>query len=447
MKQKSISILAAASTLLVLAGCQNVPASSEPAFTSTSIVASSGAVGSGEAEAVTSSGEVASAVESSSQSSEPSKPSMPFGGYSLESISFAENKEMPGSVTISYPTEMFSDQPVWMDSTHIYLEPDESTPFGAIADIETRTLTQTEAVRFPYIISEIAYGEDGVYLHLGDSYVWKMDKNFNPVSKDSYEEYNDFAVHMPTGTLYYFQQEDAAKPALYRKTAGGQPELLQELPALGDRDFYSALQVSPSGDKVLFYMIHYEMTAKYIYVYDTKADTLTEISPHYENGGEQGFWAPEGIWMGEQWAVLLNYEYDNDKCSSEIRYGIPPESGAGVFYNPQDGVQCSLMLMGLSYLDCAIFEGHLINGGEREKQKLFYFRDDGTYLSYTGEGNCYYPRLSPDYKYLIYSAASQVREGYGEVCVVPTESLWKPLDWAQVKAEMDGMIGVITEGK
>ena len=414
MKQKSISILAAASALLVLAGCQNVAAGSEPSFTSIKPAGSSGSA------ALT---------------------------YSLADVSFAENPEVPGSLTISYPAQMFSAQPVWIDSTHIYLEPDDNTSFGVIADIEAQTLTQTEAVRFPYLISDIAYDEENVYLHLGDSYVWKMDKNFKPVSQDSYEEYNNFAIHMPTGTLYYFQQDDSAKPVLYRKTAGGQPELLKELPALGDRDFYSALQVSPSGDKVLFYMIHYEMNAQYIYVYDTKTDTLTEISPHYENSEEQGFWAPEGIWMGEQWAVLLNHEYDANKCSAEIRYGIPPESGAEAPYNPQDGAQYSLMLMGSSYLECAIFEGHLINGGEREMQKLFYFRDDGTYLSYTGEGNCYYPRLSPNYQYLAYSAAPQVREGYGEVCVIPTESLWKPLDWAQVKAEMDGMIGEMAEGK
>lgn len=425
MRQKTISILAAASALLVFAGCQNVSAGSEPAFTSIQ--------------------------PGSSSVAEASAPQDTFGD-----ISFAESPEMPGSLAITYPAGMFSAQPVWVDATHLYLKPGDNTDFGIIADIETRTLTQTEAFRYPYNISGVAYGEDCIYLHLGDSYVWKMDKSFKPVSQESYEEYNDFAVHMPTGTLYYFQQEDSAagKAALYRKAAGGQPELLKELPDLGDKDFYSSLQVSPSGDKLLFYMIHYELNVKYIYVYDTKTDTLTEITHQYENSTVPGFGAAEGMWMGEQPVILLNHEYDNFKASSEIRYGIPPELKVEAFYNPlndkkgvynpENDIQCSLRLMRSSYLDCAIFEGH---GAETGRQKLFYFRDNGTYLSYSGEGECDYPQLSPGYQYLVYSAAAQGREGYGEVCVIPTENLWKPLDWPQVQGEMEEMIGEMAKGK
>ena len=427
MKRKPVFALLAGLVFLTFAGCQDNPAeSSEITLTSIQKESSPGVSGSGEASAPQ---------------------------YSLENVVFSENPEIPGSLVVSYPSGMFARRPIWIDPSHIYLEPEENTIFGVIADVENRTLSQTPAFRYPYRIDDIAYGDDFVYLLLNDNSVWKMDENFNPVSTEYYKDYNDFAVYMPSGTIYFFQQDNTEKPVLCRKNAHGQPETVRELPSFGDKDFYAYPQISPSGDKLLFYMVHYEMTAKYIYVYDIKTDTLTDITHQYEYAVTPGFWAPDGMWMGEQPIIFLYHEYDNFNSSHEILYGIPLERKAESFYNPlndekgeynpQNDLQCSLMIDGVSYLDCAAFTAGCPNMPEISRQKIFYFRDNGTYFSYTSQdtGNsvsC--PQLSPDYGYLSFITASDSQNVRENLCIIPTEPLWKPLDWEQVQEEMDAVV-------
>ena len=118
MKRKNLSVLLSASMLLTFCGCQNVSEESSSASYTSMLPESS------------------SAVSSSRETPAPQ--------YSLEDIAFSENPEIPGSLEISYPSGMLSGQPLWIDATHIYLQPKKkAVKFGVIADLENRTFTQT----------------------------------------------------------------------------------------------------------------------------------------------------------------------------------------------------------------------------------------------------------------------------------------------------------------
>ncbi len=426
MKRKVLSILIAGAAVLAFGGCQNELASvSETTFTSIQPEPSS---------SVSSSVTAASSETSSASSSDAE---LPGQGFSLDDVAFSSGEE----TVISYPSEMFSTAFIWLDPTHIYLEPENGVEFALIADIENRTFTQAPVQRAR--LEKIAYGDDSISLFLSDDALTlqKRDKNFNLISSVSFaseaEKYNYVcAVEPASESLYYIQQDDPQKPVLCRKR-GGKDEVIKELPALGDKEFYDGLDVSPSGDKVFFYKVYYEMLVKYIYIYDIKTGAMTETTHHYEGAVSPGFWMPEGVWMGEQPVFLLHHEYDSTRCSEEIRYGIPPEMRTEVLFDPDSGCQATMANHRGSSWSCVIFSAYLAQPYTC-RDILFYFKDGGTYLSHAVDKNCYYPQLSPDEKYLAYSSYAQGREDVKEIAILPTGNLWKPLDWAQVQAEMDG---------
>lgn len=439
MKKRNLPLkrgLLAFSALLTLTGC-HAQASEAPAPSFTSIPPSSSSV-------------------SSQTASEPSaSPEAPASQYALEDVSFLDDPQNPGSLAVSYPNGMFTGKPVWMDSTHIYLEPKGNTGFGVIVDIGNRTFTQAPAFEHKAGLSYASCQDDAVYLVFDDNSIQKRDRSFNLLSSVSFGEEADndvCTIHPALETLYYIRQDDPEKPVLCRKK-DGKTETVTVLPPLGDKEYYYGLQISPSGGKLLFYKIYYEMLAKYIYVYDMNTNTLEDITHHYEGSTASGFWLPSGMWMGEQPVVLLHHEYDYSKASNEIRYGIPPESKAEIFYNPlndKEGVynpsndlSCSLLNDEISPLSCITF-----TAGQQDFQQegILYFRDNGTYLSYLPEKDfsVYYPQLSPDYGWLSFTPSLGGQDDYTQIRLIPTEALWKPLDWKQVQAELDGIVSGVS---
>jgi len=427
MRKKPLSIFMGTMTfpvILTVCGCQSQPPEgSEPIFTS--IPPKSSSISS----------EVISSVPAPSSSEE-----APAVQYTLEDVSFSDDPENPGSLVISYPCGMFSSQPVWMDTSHIYLTPGKDTGgFAVIADMENRTFAQAPAQLMR--MENISYQDDCVYLVMNDYSIQKMDKNFHLLSSVSFGAEADnyvCTIHPASETLYYIQQDDPGNPLLRRKT-GQKTETVTELPALGDREYYACLDISPSGGKLLFYKIYYEMLAKYIYVYDINTNTLTDITHHYENAVTSGFWMPESVWMGEQPVVLLHNEYSYANHSNEIRYGIPPETKVESFYNPLKDCNCSLMLNSYFPQSCITFRRKSLDNPAIRQEKILYFRDNETWLSYSLGKNtsAFYPQLSPDYAYLSFTCSLDELDTQGKIRIVPTENLWKPLDWQQVQEEMD----------
>ena len=379
--------------------------------------------------------ESSSAVSSSRETPAPQ--------YSLEDIAFSENPEIPGSLEISYPSGMLSGQPLWIDATHIYLQPKKkAVKFGVIADLENRTFTQTPEQYFLW--TNIGYQNDNIYLVEGGSYVEKRDKNLNLLSSVSYEsEANDYiyALHPVSETLYYIQQDDPEKPLLCRKK-GGESEVMAELPPLGEKEYYHIPSISPSGDKLLFGRIYYEGLVKIMYFYDIPSDTLSESVCESEND-QLGFWMPSTIWIGEQPAFLLYHE--DEKNSNEILFGFPPKSKVQSFY-PRNEFTGSIYYDNMSPWSCISYTLDAFN--KKPQKKLFYFRDNGTYLSYmpkNQEGfSVFYPQLSPDYGYLSFVTSSDNPDVQEKLCMIPSEPLWKPLDWSQVQAEMDALLSDIS---
>lgn len=365
--------------------------------------------------------------------------------YSLGDIAISENPEIPGSLEVSYPNGMFSVKPVWIDSTHIYLEPDENIEFGAIIDIKSRTITQAPAHQLYW--NNIAYGGESIFLLMNDNTVQKMDKNFNLVSTTSFGAEGEnmfFSVpYMPTETLYYIQQDGNTGKASLCQKREVQTEVLTELPPLTGNEFYQSPQISPSGDNLFFYQVAREFLVTQIYFYDIKSNMLTASVRENEDGSMEGFWMPYGSWIGERPIFLLFHEYEDGQNSNEILYGNPPKAWINSFY-PRDEFYVDLLKDEFSPWSCVIYNVRTNTSDKNARSfrnSFFYFKDDNTYLScFLEEGiSVYYPQLSPDYGMLSYCSFKE-----GDVSIklhiIPTESLWKPLDWAKVQEEMDAVI-------
>lgn len=426
MKKKVLSVLSALSLLFTLIGCHSTPEQVEevPSTTFASIPPESSSI-----------------IESSSNSSLPESSSgeiIPLL-YSFDDISFTEidDPEAPGSLAISYPQGMFTGQPLWIDSSHIYLQPSKNTDFGVMADVKNRTFTKTPAQTFHWV--NTIYQDDSLFLIIDDcNTIQKLDRDLNLLPAVSFgQEAEDYSSAVdPTSETLYYIRNDLDTPSLWKKR-GDNTEPITELPPLADKEFYAYLQISPSGDKLLFYKIYYEMLAKCIYVYDINTDTLTETSRENEDG-QSGFWMPSGIWMGEQPVFLLYHE--DEQNSNEILYGNPPESKIQSFYDPEESI-ASLLKDEWNSWGCISYI--VIDYQDHFQEKIFYFRDNDTYLSRIpqnkGDSTSFYPQLSPDYGYLSYTPSLDNPNTREELHIISTDNLWKPLDWLQVQAELDKM--------
>jgi len=93
--------------------------------------------------------------------------------------------------------------------------------------------------------------------------------------------------------------------------------------------------------------------------------------------------------------------------------------------------------------DCVVYST-TDHKNKTDTSELFYFRDTGNYFSFlvpfSKPHTIYYPQVSPDYGFLAYILYEEGQEDSACLCIVPTENLWKPLDWQQVREEMDGAV-------
>lgn len=413
--KKILSGLLAVSAVLIFPGCQPTPEESS----GTSFVS-------------------LSSVPKSSSHAEPPAPH-----YSLNEVCFSNNPQNDSPLVVSYPKGMFSPKSIWIDSAHIYLEPDKNSEIGAIVDIENKTITQAPAYNLRW--NNISYCNNFIYLSMNDATIQKMDSNFNLVSSISFDLHPEdifySAFYAPTESLYYIDQDRSTGKATLCLKKGEQVEPVIELPTLSKNEFYQSPQISPSGDKIFFYRVTHEFLVTQIYFYDVKTNTLTSTTRENGDGKIAGFWMPSGSWMGEQPIFMLFHEHDGGQNSNEIIYGNPPEAKAQAFYKRND-LNVGLFKDELSPWSCATYIAHSTAEPDTFQAKFFYFRDNKTFLSYQPEKNqsTPYVQLSPDYNYLSCILSPEEQDTVGQLLVFPTKNLWKPLDWQQIQVELDGII-------
>lgn len=408
---------------------------------------------------------------SASHEAQSSSDPVPFDDP-FKDITVSDLPEIPGAVEAAFPSEMFSPHFFWTDSTHLCLFPAESFPeqidsaqglalpaenegppkFSLIVDIESRELMQAPEYYFSW--QNIAYQDNCILLETEGTEnitIQKLDNHLNLLSTVSFgsrAEYNDnCAVHLPSETLYYIEQDDPQSPLLWRKR-GEQAEIAAELPSLRGGETYGEFQLSPSGEKLYLYRIYNGMRTNCIFIYDLKTQSVLAAATRagYENY-PAGFWMPAGSWMGEQPVFVIEHDYSGrvqaleGMKSTEVLYGIPPESRAELLYNP-DEYLCILSGPQTPW-DCVGCSTMLSADRRIREDRLFYFdTEKDTYLSYHFDGEkygLYYPQLSPDYKYLacyLYDHYENGQNTTARLAIVPTDALWKPLDWHQVQEEM-----------
>ena len=393
---------------------------------------------------------VSSSSGMSSTSGSPAPGGSGEAAYTLDEVSFSDNPENTGSLEVNFPKGMFSYKPIWIDSTHIYLQPGKNTEFGAIANIENKTITQAPAYQLAW--NNIAYQNGFVYLSMNDTTIKKMDGSFQLVSDISFDLHPEdifySAFYAPTESLYYIEQDLSTGKASLCLKKGAHTETVAELPDLGKKEFYQSPQISPSGDEIFLYRVLHEFVVTQIYFYDIQTGSLTTAMP--ENGGEKtgGLWMPSGSWIGEQPIYMVYHEHDDGRNSNEILYGNPIETKAQSFYKGEE-LDIGLYKDELSPWSCVTYTVRSIADPNTLQEKFFYFRDDGTYLSYQPKKNIWTPyvQLSPDCKYLSCIPDPGEHDTTGKLLILPTESMWKPLDWQQIQTELDEAVMEISEKK
>ena len=396
-------------------------------------------------------------TESSSQPDSSSPPEdEPVQRDPMPEFVFSAVPEIPGSLELS-PTDLFSQDFCWIDSTRLYLFPLEPSfeeaglEYGAIVDIENRTVKQAPGHTFRW--RNIGYQEDGIVLENDSSEflsLYRLDREMNLLSTvffGSGEEYRyKYDIHPAAETIYYIQDDDPEKPLLWRRK-GEQSEIAAELPPLRAGEEYEQFQLSPDGDMLYLYRIYNGLRVNCIFVYDLDAQAL--LSATTRPGLERypaGFWMPVGSWNGDQPFFIVDHEYSGrvqaweGLNSIELLHGIPPESRAEVFYNPEE-IICVMSTphfgSGGTPWECVGYSVLLGSNRRTREDRLFYFRpEDNIYLSYAVSGNACSPQVSPDYRYLAYYRYGE--EGSpARLCVIPTETFWKPLDWQQFQRDLE----------
>jgi len=277
--------------------------------------------------------EPSSRSEAESSSSEPVPPEEPF-----KDIVFSDVPEIPGSAEVSFPWEIFSPHFFWVDSTHIYMFPEQCGGDGVMIDIENGSLEPAPGYSLSYGWDNIFYQDDVVLLAYSDFYL-KFDKKMNLLSKDVLsppEPHDDIyyfsSFHLPSETLYYIEQDDPENPVLWSHKED-KTEIAAELPPLREGESYDNFKISPSGDKLFLCRIYNGLRTNCIFFLDMKSKEIISATtrPGWENY-PAGFFQPVGVWMGEQPIFFVDHEYSGRVQalegfnSVEMMYGIPLES-------------------------------------------------------------------------------------------------------------------------
>lgn len=380
----------------------------------------------------------------------------------FQDISFSAYPGVPGSVVVSYSDPdsdslLFFNHFFWTDPSHIYLPPEQQEGNGVLVDAENQSLEQVPGYGL-YSWDNIAYQDDGILRILSGGTIIKFDRNLNllssyqPKEPESHDDvYYISSIHLPSEAVYYIQQNDPEKPLFWRQK-GEQAEIAAELPPLRQGESYTDFSVSPSGNK-LFFCRQNGLRVNCIFFYDLEAQSVLAATtrPGWENY-PAGFFLPRGIWMGEQPVFFVDHEY-RDRVQSlaglnsiELLYGIPLESKAEIFQVPdKESNWAYLSMNGLniespSPWNCIEYTA-VDRKNNTELTEIVYIRDNETYLSYTvpitSEHTVYFPQVSPDFSYLAYVLYDD--ELGSRLCIIPTDTLWNPLDWQKLQAEFEKM--------